>query len=232
MMRARSRNLIATRNDDRAQLGPAMQALPNEKWRRFVVALFSLKPGYGSHVAAARIAGFGTPATKPATMAVVAHEIAHDPRTQAAIAEETQKRIRTSSPAALGALLNLVADQNHKDHARAIAAILDRTNPIETHHNVAVTHTHVSQDASDIAELRAMRSIGAPRDKLIELFGTNGLERIEALEAAEASSTAANAKDISPPRRTKQSAPPIIDGEFEDFSADAEATTIEDWSAL
>ena len=51
--------------------GPAMRAL-NEKQRRFVLALYQVKPGYGAQVRAARLAGYGTPSSSPESWAALA----------------------------------------------------------------------------------------------------------------------------------------------------------------
>jgi hypothetical protein len=61
---------------------------------------------------------------------------------------------------------------------------------------MTVTHKVVDPDQEALQELRAARHIGATREKLIELFGSNGLERLEALEAAENAQRAAAAKLI------------------------------------
>jgi len=42
-------------------------------------------------------------------------------------------------------------------------------------------------DQEALEELRALRQLGTPREKLLTLFGHNGLDRIEALEAADTS---------------------------------------------
>ena len=47
-----------------------------------------------------------------------------------------------------------------------------------------------------LEELRALRQIGATREKLLELFGGNGLARLERLEAADLARRAAEAKMI------------------------------------
>lgn len=44
--------------------GPAMNAL-TEKQRRFVLALYQVKPGHGAQVKAAKLAGYGTPRSSP-----------------------------------------------------------------------------------------------------------------------------------------------------------------------
>jgi hypothetical protein len=48
---------------DWGQLGPAMQALPNETWRAFCYHLTTQKPGHGALTRAARAAGFGKNST-------------------------------------------------------------------------------------------------------------------------------------------------------------------------
>ena len=47
-------------DDTGAEWGPAMKALPSDRHRAFVLALYQIKPGYGAHVKAAKLAGFGS----------------------------------------------------------------------------------------------------------------------------------------------------------------------------
>jgi hypothetical protein len=116
--------------------------------------------------------------------------MSRDERMIAAIAEESQKIIRVAGPEAANALLSLVRDPTHREHGRAVALVLERTDPVTTRHDVNVTHKIIDPDTEAIEELRALRTIGAPREKLIELFGQNGLDRIERLEAAHRADTA------------------------------------------
>jgi hypothetical protein len=51
------------------QLGPAMRALPSNRWRAFVEFYLLEEPGHGAQAAAARKAGFGRSDSKPSTMA-------------------------------------------------------------------------------------------------------------------------------------------------------------------
>ena len=44
-----------------------------------------------------------------------------------------------------------------------------------TKHDVNVTHRVIDPDAEALEELRALRSVGTSREKLVELFGQNGL---------------------------------------------------------
>jgi hypothetical protein len=84
----------------------------------------------------------------------------------------------------------------HKDHARFVAMALDRADPIETKHSMEVVHKVVDPDTEALEELRALRQLGTPREKMIEIYGGNGLARLEALEAADTAQRAQNAKVI------------------------------------
>jgi phage terminase small subunit len=191
---------LARRKDDWPQLGQAMNALPNNKWRNFVEFYILEGPGHGSQTNAARRAGFGKPTTKPLYMARIASRLMADPRMQAAIAEEARKIVRGGAPEAAKALLNLIRNPEHRDHGRAIAMLLARTDPETVRHDVSVTHVVIDEDEEARQELAALRALGTTREKLLELFGVNGLARIEALEAADTARRAANAK--------------VIDGDF------------------
>jgi phage terminase small subunit len=186
---------VATREQTWGELGPAMRAL-NDRYRAFVEFYLLEKPGRGAQTAAARRAGFGTPRTTALSMAQIAYRLMRDERIVAAIAEESRKLLRAGAPDAVKALRNMVNDPAHKDHARAVAMLLDRSDPIVTHQQIDVTHKHVDPDTEAIEELRALRQLGTSREKLIELFGGNGLARLEVLEAADAAQRAQSAKVI------------------------------------
>lgn len=159
-----------------AEDGPAMKALPTDRHRAFVRALYQVKPGHGANVKAAKLAGFGTPSSSPQSMATIASRLAHDERVLAAIREEDEKRIRSSAPRAITALSALVENPKHKDHARGIAMVLDRVHPAETVHKVDVTHKHdVTLNAREtaeilkrIAELSAKFSMRLPAPPVID----------------------------------------------------------------
>jgi phage terminase small subunit len=180
---------LPARRAEWGQLGPAMKALPNDQWREFVYQYVIQPAGHGALVAAARAAGYGQNSS-PANLAKIAWRMSRDERMIAAIAEESQKIIRVAGPEAANALLSLVRDPTHREHGRAVALVLERTDPVTTRHDVNVTHKIIYPDTEAIEELRALRTIGAPREKLIELFGQNGLDRIERLEAAHRADTA------------------------------------------
>jgi hypothetical protein len=187
---------LPARKQTFGELGSAMRALPNNRWRAYVEFYLLEKPGHGAQVAAARRAGFGTARTTPLNMARIASRLMADERMQAAIAEEARKLLRGGSVEAAKALLALVRNSEHKDHARGIAMVLARTDPEVQRHDLQVTHKIVDPDQEAIEELRGLRQLGVSREKLLEMFGINGLDRIEALEAAENARRAAAAKVI------------------------------------
>jgi hypothetical protein len=156
-----------------AQDGPAMKALPSDRHRAYVHALYQVKPGHGSGVKAAKLAGWGSTTSSPASLATIASRLAHDERVLAAIREEDEKRIRSSAPRAISALSALVENPKHKDHARGIAMVLDRVHPLETTHHVKVEHdvTPSFKETAAIMERIAMlaaRYNAAPALKTIE----------------------------------------------------------------
>jgi len=123
-----------------AEDGPKMKALPTDRHRAFVRAMYQVKPGHGAAVRAAKLAGFGTPDSTPQSMATIASRLTHDRRVQEAFAEQDQLYIRASAPRAIRALSALIENPEAKDHARGIGMVLDRVHPVETVHNVKVEH--------------------------------------------------------------------------------------------
>jgi hypothetical protein len=186
----------AAKSEVWGELGPAMRALPNDRWRAFVEFYLLEKPGRGAQTAAARRAGFGKPGTRPILMANIAARLMRDERIVAALAEEARKILRAGAPAAAKALINLVNNPDHKDHARAVGMLLARTDPEVQRHDLHVTHKIVDPDQEALEELRALRQLGTSQEKLRELFGGNGLARLERLEAADTARRALEAKII------------------------------------
>lgn len=171
------RRKLAPLDDVDAKDGPAMKALPNDRWRAFVRALYQVKPGHGAQVRAAKLAGFGTETSTPETMAVLASRLAHDERVQAALAEEDRKHIRASAPRAIRALSSLIENPNSRDHARGIAMVLDRVHPAETHHSVHVEHNASRELVATAAVLARIddlwRAVGLGAEKMPPLIDVN-----------------------------------------------------------
>jgi hypothetical protein len=125
---------------DGAAFGPKMTALPTDRHRMFVLSLYEIPRGYGAHVKAAKMAGFGTATTSAKSWSVIASRLAHDDKILEAMREEDERRIRASAPRAIRALAHLIEDPDHKDHARGIGMVLERVHPVETTHTVKVEH--------------------------------------------------------------------------------------------
>jgi phage terminase small subunit len=159
--------------------GPKMLTLPTDRHRDFVRALYQVKPGHGSGSKAARLAGFGTPTSSPASVATIASRLLHDERVQEAIAEEDQKRIRGLAPRAIGALERLVENPKHKDHARGIAMTLDRVHPaaqvVKVEHDTTPEFRETAQVMQRIAELTARFGVKLLLPPIIEGRATEAL---------------------------------------------------------
>lgn len=183
------------KREDWGQLGPAMRALPNEAWRTFCHELVTGPGGHGKYAAAARAAGLGKDST-PANLAKLAWKIAHDDRMIAAIAEEARKHLRGAHPEAVNALHKMIRDPAHRDHGRAVLALLDRVDPVVSKQNIEVTHRVVNPDEEALEELRALRQLGVSREMMVETFGGNGLARLEKLEAIDMARRSSEAKII------------------------------------
>jgi hypothetical protein len=56
------------------------------------------------------------------------------------VAEESKKFFRAAIPEAVQAARDIIADPAHKDRARVAMALIDRVDPVITHHNIGVTH--------------------------------------------------------------------------------------------
>jgi hypothetical protein len=186
---------LARCKEDWGRDGPAVQALPNQRWRDFVYHYVTQPPGHGALTNAARLAGFGKSST-PTVLAKIAWQLSHDERMIAAIAEVSRAIVRRCAPEAANALLAMVRDPEHREHARAVSMVLARTDPEVARHDINVIHKVLDPDQEALEELRALRQLDTPHAKLLELFGSNGLDRLERLEAADKLRRANEAKVI------------------------------------
>jgi hypothetical protein len=130
-------------------------------------------------------------------MAKIASHLMRVELIAAAITEESSKYFRALTAKAVKAMENIIDDPSHKDHGRVLGMAIERAIPITSYQRIDVMHAHhLSRDQEEIEELRNCRRLGVTREKMIELFGGNGLARIEALEAADAAQRARDAKVI------------------------------------
>lgn len=134
-----TKNLVELPNE--AEFGPAMRALPNDRWRRFVIACNQpdVRTGGVNYTQAAEDAGYNT--TNRKSLGVIAHTLAHDERIQAAMLEESKRRVGAALPIATAAIIGIISNPLAKasDILKAAGMLMDRGGmPMTTEHNVNV----------------------------------------------------------------------------------------------
>jgi len=167
-----------------AEWGPAMLALANNRHRLFVEIYLHLtfsnanRNNFGAQAQAARRAGFGGPRTPATTYAQLGWKLLRDERIIAAVAEESRKFLRAGAPEAVKAVLAGIRNPNHKDHARFVSMLLDRSDPVLTmsEHKVTVERSEqtiviATEEVLNRIRLLAMRA-GLDPVKQIELAAT------------------------------------------------------------
>lgn len=142
---------VPATNDGLPEYGPAMLALGNDKQRAWVSAYFDAPKNDGRILFATRAAGYGTPESSTKSLSVIGSRLHTNAKIQAALAEESYRRLRGLAPSAVKALENLLDDPHHKEHGRAIGLILERTDAVTTTHNVVVER----RDQQDITRATA-----------------------------------------------------------------------------
>jgi hypothetical protein len=164
-----------------AKDGPKMLALPTDRHRAFVRALYAVRPGFGARVKAAKLAGWGCPNSSAQSMATIASRLSHDERVLEAIREEDEKHIRSSAPRAIAALSRLIETPSAKDHVRGIALVLDRTHPAESVINVKHDATPALRATADVlARIAALAALaGIDVSKLPPLIDVTPVAKSE-----------------------------------------------------
>lgn len=128
---------------------------------------------------AARVAGYSD-ASEGAK--VRAHYLLHRADVQAALRDLGQRYLYNLMPKALVRLNDLLDSKNPADRGKAIDRVLNRVpgfserTSVDVNAQLDVTVNHTSEA---VEQLRTLRDLGVPRDKLIELFGFSGLSRYE-----------------------------------------------------
>lgn len=121
---------------DEDEYGPCMKEC-TEKERRFVVAWFQLG---GKRAQAAAVAGYTTKTR--AAQDVAAYQVWHRPRVQAAIKEwAAQSPLGEMLPAAMNAWKEIIEDEGHKDRAKMVLEVANRTGlHAVSEHKLTVEH--------------------------------------------------------------------------------------------
>jgi hypothetical protein len=157
-------------------MGPCLQAC-SERERIFAFAVGSGIADNNSQ--AARLAGYAEPASQSA------FQVAHKERVVAAIEEVARSTFRALVPRVIRAAQKVIDDPKHKHHVPLILSLLSKMGyaertAVDVNVSGAVTVNHTDRAVED---LRQLKELGVPREKLVELFGFSGLPRYEAMLA-------------------------------------------------
>jgi phage terminase small subunit len=155
MTKTSNRELQPVSPNDLGEIGPKMRRL-NDRQRLFVRHLVVSERRAGRQVDAARKAGYGTPTSKDHTLRQIAYRLMQDQKVVEAVAEESQKFLRAIVPEAVAALRRLINDPKHREHGRAVLAVVDRFDPIETRHVVDV---HKRTQVTVVSTSEALKKI-------------------------------------------------------------------------
>jgi hypothetical protein len=164
------------------ELGPCMQQC-SVRERRFAYLLGTGICETASD--AARKAGYVDPGYG-STIRVTGHHLLHRERVAKAIEEVARKEFRALLLPAIAAMRRLIKSPDHPDHAKSVATMLSRlgfgernVTEVNVSGEIAVSHTDAALD-----DLRRLKAIGVPREKLLEAFGYSGLDRYEKMLAS------------------------------------------------
>lgn len=150
---------------DEPRYGPAMLALPNDRWRKAVEAYIIAPAGVGNdkgHVAAVRAAGFqGT----PGSLWVTAHRIFHDERVQRAVQEEVRRAVTVDGAVARHVISSIMNNPAHPMQFAAAKTVLDKAVPaqLEIQHN----HEHTIAPEMMSKAIQIARTYNMPMEKLL-----------------------------------------------------------------
>jgi hypothetical protein len=158
--------------------GPAMLALPSDRWRQFVLAVLDQgrKPNYAK---AARDAGFSD--VKEACK-VTAHRLIHDARTIAALHEEAGKRFRLLGWLGVKGLAAIAADKDHPDSYKANRDLADRFGFAHVQKHEVLHEEKRATPAQKIAEIKELcEFLGVPFDPG-RFLGANAVPEMKTIE--------------------------------------------------
>ena len=148
------------------KLGPAMLALPNDKWRRFATMYVMRGEAPGAGPDLVKMAGFG--AKTEISLKVQAHRLAHDERMQKAIVEETRRYLVGIAPLAARAVTEVLEDRTQPGAARvgAARAIFDRAGMHEVSEQRQTVELRT--DPEQVRRVASMAALlGLPAERLL-----------------------------------------------------------------
>lgn len=168
------------------ELGPKMLACM-ERERLFVLHYLAIcaEDGKGDASEAARRAGYSDPGKHSGSIRVQGHSLMHRERVREAMHEVAKTEFVGLLLPAVMARKKLIENGKHPDHAGAVNSTLSALGlgersavDLRVSGTVELNHT----DAA-LADLRRLKTLGVPREKLLEIFGFSGLPRYEKMLA-------------------------------------------------
>jgi len=146
---------------DNASLGPAMLAL-SPAMRAFVVA--KVFRGF-TNKECARWAGYS--ASSDNVLSVTGHNLAHDPRVQKAIAEETDKLMRCEGAASVRTLIEIRDDptSEKKDRIKCAVELLNRSGFHAVTESISHVEMHMTEHQKDTRILALCAELGIGKEE-------------------------------------------------------------------
>lgn len=147
--------------DDMGDYGPAMKALRGRQ-RAFVLSM--LETGKSDNSFHARNAGY---TGNDQSIWATAYRLAHDPKVQAAIHEEAERRLKGSAILATSTVVKLLDSNDQKIQLRAAEMIFNRVGlHATTEHKVTVEHIEDDKTLLDKAR-RLAGELGIDISKMV-----------------------------------------------------------------
>lgn len=169
--------------DDWSAFGPKMQAL-RDRERRFVWAYLinSMTPIGPNGAQSARDAGYSDQSDGAK---VRAHHLLHRHDVQEAIQEVAMRELRGLALPAIAAVSQIISKPDHPDRQKVALSVLSRLGmgeqsavSLNVTGEVQVNHTDAALD-----DLKRLKDLGVPHERLVETFGHSGLARYERMLA-------------------------------------------------
>ena len=114
-------------------------------------------------------------------MARIAYRLRHEnPRVQAAIAEMVHLAVRDLAVDGFKTLRDIMKQGAfHPQAAKVALALVERVSPTVTRTDINMRTEIVDHRQEAVIQLKTLKALGVPRDKLEELFGFSGLPMLE-----------------------------------------------------
>lgn len=179
---------------DLGELGPAMQALPTDRMRAFVVRMVENGGRANRYVTAYLEAGYTVSNPNGRGTQVNAWRLAHDSRIVEAIREESHKRLGAAGLAAASYLVSLLDDDSVKPglKLKAAAMIMNRIGLHETSEHKVTVEKKLSETEKVERAIALASKLGLDPKELLGRVGVSIApnEHIEEAEAVLVGTTA------------------------------------------